>query len=176
MEESHEDNGLKTPPAPPLTTCHLPLTLAFLRQKCEEEVWCCWKRQNAFCQHAHSHTCQKMIQTQHRMRGPHAATYVSSHCCIRVLIRVLIQLQTCPHTAAYMPSHCYILVLTLLHTCPHTATYVSSGRRGGGHRGGGVTTLISTSAYIPGWQQGGRGGGRLGQSSVGGAEVGRRRG
>ena len=45
---------------------------------------------------------------------PHTAAYVSSYCCICVLIL----LRMCPHTAAYVSSYCCM--------CPHTATYVSS--------------------------------------------------
>jgi hypothetical protein len=33
----------------------------------------------------------------------------------------------CPHTAIYVSSYCCIRVLLLLYTCPHTATYVCLG-------------------------------------------------
>ncbi len=45
---------------------------------------------------------------------PHTAIYVSSHCCICVLLL----LYMCPHTAIYVSSYCCM--------CPHTAIYVSS--------------------------------------------------
>jgi hypothetical protein len=45
---------------------------------------------------------------------PHTTIYVSSYCCVCVLIL----LYMCPHTT--------ICVLILLHMCPHTTIYVSS--------------------------------------------------
>ncbi len=52
---------------------------------------------------------------------PHAAVYVSSCCCVCVLMLLCI----CPHAAVYVSSCCCVCVLMLLYMCPHAA-YVSS--------------------------------------------------
>ncbi len=48
--------------------------------------------------------------------------YVSSYCCICVLIL----LYMCPHTTIYASSYYHICFLILLYLCPHTTIYVSS--------------------------------------------------
>ena len=48
--------------------------------------------------------------------------YVSSYCCICVLIL----LHMCPHTTVSVSSYCCICVLMLLYMCPHTAMYLVS--------------------------------------------------
>ena len=87
---------------------------------------------------------------------PHTAVYVSSYCCICVLILlyvssyccicVLILLYMFAYTAIYVSSYCYMCphtlvyvsslhtsVLILLYMCPHSTTYASSGLNRNGH-------------------------------------------
>ncbi len=60
---------------------------------------------------------------------PHTAVYVSSYCCICVLMLLCM----CPHTAIYVPSYSRVphsgytqYVSSYCYMCPHAAMYVSS--------------------------------------------------
>ena len=121
------NNALASRPGPEVITAKKPEVLLMPYALCRMPYAVCLMSQRYGCKAKKSevllyrcpscyYICSSICSSKRRcyIGVPLATTYVSSYCCVCVLILL------------YVSSYCCICVLILLCMCPHTAVYVSS--------------------------------------------------